>query len=661
MSKKIYRTRRKHRSNKRSVKRTNGKIHKRTKKKTRRNNERISRKILYGKNQHGGTFQYYKDLAGSKFEQAGTMISSKLKGIEGKVEEKTENATKSLESLKEKYERWDEVELTWDNNNSYDINFDLNTGILRGKAYLRYGGGRWKFKLFPNRFKLEENGNVLYINIPPGGVDLAKNDEENDISLTRKITIIFTGQMANDNKQNLMDSLYKFRMGLVHYGQPRLYRRNILPRSSSLASSSYLASSSLSLQLPLVGADSRSSVTPQSGLIFRANSQHPSNTPSGTSGTPITPVPQSVKVEGLPIVRFGNSGNNCYRNAVYSVFLNNAFIRRKIMKLKEATDGDEFNRNAYNNFITCLKNIALGEAENGGLHRYEEGAFQINTAMRDYIASYVSSTGKNDWDWFLYAGGGFSSEEQQDSGEFLGYFSRVFSLLGIKVCEYEQITATMKSEQMPQEFWNNDALEWLRVLSPSTYQVELFNDTHKPHELGIDPKTGKRKSIFTFCREIFIRNQITYGIDTTVIASPLVTAPNFVCLNDNRYEHVNIWGTGIFKGWKNMENYKIQSVIQVPIYVINDNELEFRDRDYNCCGVIFHLGNSPNSGHYVSCVKINEHWYYFNDGYLPQILDIGKVEELFTDTFQPPVKSVSRGDRFTIVTVIYELDRSSEP
>jgi hypothetical protein len=74
------------------------------------------------------------------------------------LKKKTENATKSLESFKENYEIWDEVELTWDNNNSYDINFDFNTGILRGKAYLRYGGGRWKFKLFPKRFKLEENG-----------------------------------------------------------------------------------------------------------------------------------------------------------------------------------------------------------------------------------------------------------------------------------------------------------------------------------------------------------------------------------------------------------------------------------------------------------------------------------------------------------------------
>ena len=110
-----------------------------------------------------------------------------------------------------------------------------------------------------------------------------------------------------------------------------------------------------------------------------------------------------------------------------------------------------------------------------------------------------------------------------------------------------------------------------------------------------------------------------------------------------------------------MENYKIQSVIQLPLYVIKDNVLEFWDRDYNCCGVIFHLGNTPNSGHYVSCVKINKHWYFFNDGQPPKDRETTEVNELFADTFQPPVDYVSDVDRFTIVTVIYELDRSSEP
>lgn len=658
MSKKIYRTRRKHRSNKRSIKRTNRKIHKRTYKKAKRNNERISRKIIYGKKQHGGTLQYYSDLAGSKLKQAEKMISSKLKEIEEKVEEKAEDATKSLESFKEKYEIWDEVELTWDNNNSYDINFDFNTGILRGKAYLRYGGGRWKFKLFPNRFKLEENDSVLYINIPPGGVDLAKNDEENDISLTRKITIYFTGQRANDNKQNLMDSLHMFRSGLVNYSQPTLRGRNIRPRSSSLSSSSS------SLQLPLVGDDSRYSLTPPGGLIFRANSPHPSNTTPGTPGTPPIriPAPQSVELVGFPIVKFVNSGNHCYRNAVYSVFLNNAFIRREIMRLNMATSGTKFNRDAYNNFITCLKNIALGETKNNGFHpgglNMGGQPLQINTAMYNYITSYVQLTKSNEWVRFLDSDGGLSNEDQQDSGEFLGYFSRAFSLLGIKVCEYEQITATMMLGQSEQKFWNETNAAW-EALSPSTYRVELFDDTHKPHELGIDPKTGKRKSIFTFYSEIFIRNQITYGIDTTVIASPLVTIPNFVCLNDNRYEHTTIDGNVIHN--KNMVNYKIRKVIHVPIYFINDNnELGFRVRDYNCCGVIFHLGNTPNIGHYVSCVKIIDDWYFFNDGHDPQILKKNKVKKLFADKFQPPVDYVSPVDRFTIVTAIYELDRSSD-
>jgi hypothetical protein len=138
---------------------------------------------------------------------------------------------------------------------------------------------------------------------------------------------------------------------------------------------------------------------------------------------------------------------------------------------------------------------------------------------------------------------------------------------------------------------------------------------------------------------------------------PFNTTPNFVCLNNNRYKQN---GSHFLK---DMKNYPILKEIRVPIFHINKKEfsLNFNDYNYNCCGVIFHLGNTPNSGHYVSCVKINKHWYFFNDGHLPKKLEDPEVDELFTDTFQPPVDYVSLGDRFTIVTVIYELDRSSEP
>jgi len=402
------------------------------------------------------------------------------------------------------------------------------------------------------------------------------------------------------------------------------------------------------------------------------NSPHPLNRTLGTP--PIrTSSPQSVKLEGIPIVRFGNSGNHCYRNAVYSVFLNNAFIRREIMELKEATVGKDFNLIPYNNFITCLKNIARGETTSlhpGGPSKGGNDPLQINTAMYNCIASYVKSTESNEWVRFLDSEDGFSNEDQQDSGEFLGYFSRAFSLIGIKVCKYEQITATMKNKINPPKYWNAGVGNWT-ALSTSTYQLTTFDDTLKQNELDLDE--GKSKSIFTDYREIFIKDKETLSVgdyamsdDVTIwntpvrnIRGPFNTTPNFVCLNNNRYKHTTIWG--VFQGYKNIENLRIEEVISVPMFLINDNKLYYSHHDYNCCGVIFHLGDRPNHGHYVSCVKINNVWYYFNDGHETQILDEDKVKELFADTFQPPVESVSPGDRFTIVTIIYELDGISEP
>ena len=402
--------------------------------------------------------------------------------------------------------------------------------------------------------------------------------------------------------------------------------------------------------------------TPPSLILQQGpqNSPHPFNITPGTSAS------QSMESVDFHIVRFGNNINHCYRNAVYSVFLNNAFIRREIMKLKKTTD------DADNHFIKCLKNIAQGETNNDGLHpggpsKDGDDPLQINTAMYNYIDSYVKSTGSKEWVRFLNAGRGFSNEDQQDSGEFLGYFSRAFSLLGIKVCEYEQITATKMSDSDPQLFWNTTKGGW-GALSGSTYQLTTFDDTLKQNELDLNE--DEFKSIFTDYREIFIKDKKTFSIGDYGVGDddtwtnrvinyrgPFNTTPNFVCLNNNRYKQNGL------HFWKDMENYPILEEIRVPIFHINEKEisLNFQDYNYNCCGVIFHLGNTPTSGHYVSCVKINDVWYFFNDRHLPKKLETTEVRELFADTFQPPVKSVSRGDRFTIVTVIYELDRRSEP
>ena len=37
------------------------------------------------------------------------------------------------------------------------------------------------------------------------------------------------------------------------------------------------------------------------------------------------------------------------------------------------------------------------------------------------------------------------------------------------------------------------------------------------------------------------------------------------------------------------------------------------DAEYSLCGVVLHVGSGPNHGHYVSLVKIHNHWLFFDD------------------------------------------------
>ena len=40
---------------------------------------------------------------------------------------------------------------------------------------------------------------------------------------------------------------------------------------------------------------------------------------------------------------------------------------------------------------------------------------------------------------------------------------------------------------------------------------------------------------------------------------------------------------------------------------------------YDLFGIIIHIGNSPNRGHYTTFIKMNEEWFYYNDSHVYKV------------------------------------------
>jgi hypothetical protein len=680
------------------------------------------------------------------------------------------------------------VELTWDENNSYNISFNKRTGVLTSKAYWIDGGGTWNFKLYPRYFNLEEdvsNGIGFSIYLTDTSKKKAKRENKH---VKDKITILFTGEDAKDNKLELMYELSNFRFGIREHGNedyseiitqspisstplhsippsssrssttPPPSSRPSIPPSATLLLNPGIDQSSESdtedlpgegitsgwyfYQTPLVKIDDN-----YQGPIERAFKDNPINRDFKlddnisidflkmkmkyiSSGNelkiikitedakkqskefiknirsfnkskkqksenskknkqkmiPNTPHPINIpdlkddkskktRLRGIEhilearadifpdiksssgnnkIVVFDNYGQHCYRNAVYSIFLNNISLRDRIRKLK--TEGNR----QKTDFITCLKNISEGDISNNSVHL--EGPvkggdnLQINTAMYNFIDNHVSSNPSTEFKWRNFLRGGVEAlgdENQKDTSEFLPYFSRALSLLGIDICKYIQIR-TVK-QQGEEKYWNRneDSMEKLSmnqvnsgVKPTDTAQLEIFDETHKANDINDG-------SIFTGYRDIFIKEEKEYRIGDgqlrfpgpiTEIKAPYNNPPYFVCLSNNRYSHETYT--------KDMTRYPILEEIVIPVITMRENKLVIINYKYDCCGVAFHLGSEPNQGHYVSCVKMKNQWYYLNDGHPPVETDFKEFEN---DNFRPAIYYVSPSDRFTIVTVTYAI------
>ena len=55
------------------------------------------------------------------------------------------------------------------------------------------------------------------------------------------------------------------------------------------------------------------------------------------------------------------------------------------------------------------------------------------------------------------------------------------------------------------------------------------------------------------------------------------------------------------------------------------------DAKYSLFVVLFHVGNGPNHGHYVSLVKSHNHWLFFDDENV-EMIDESVVQTFFGST-----------------------------
>jgi len=364
------------------------------------------------------------------------------------------------------------------------------------------------------------------------------------------------------------------------------------------------------------------------------------------------------------VARFSNPGNHCYRNAAYSVFLNNNQLRAAILEKFPAdfVPGDGHT----NEFIKCLQKICL----HGGVHpigvvpnRQSRGPLdQINTAMYNFLEV---APGKEKYDLDNYFSTdkeeGMSNEGQHDSGEFIQYFSIALSLLGINVCEYVEFrTRKAIGNEL---YWNkrDDQMDPLTI-SPVDEKSEGYTAQLTTVNLALNKKGSDNQevnwekqgtSIFQKYAEIFMERSENY---TIAVEPPIVKYPNpinnirapfdapplFICLSNNR---TTLDDYGNQK--KDNSFYPIEEEIKIPIISQDQqtNALSLTYHNYTCCGVAFHRGPSPTFGHYVSCVKSGDGWHFLNDAHPPKAVTWRNFKD----------DNLSDADgRYTIVTATYE-------
>ena len=105
--------------------------------------------------------------------------------------------------------------------------------------------------------------------------------------------------------------------------------------------------------------------------------------------------------------------------------------------------------------------------------------------------------------------------------------------------------------------------------------------------------------------------------------------------------------------------FPIHDSVEIPVVTFEDGQFYTREHRYRCCGIVFHIGATAKSGHYVSCTKIGNKWIYFNDSQQP----IEKTwDDLKSDTFTNPYDTddrtrfkVADKHRPTIVIALYQL------
>ena len=117
-------------------------------------------------------------------------------------------------------------------------------------------------------------------------------------------------------------------------------------------------------------------------------------------------------------------------------------------------------------------------------------------------------------------------------------------------------------------------------------------------------------------------------------------APELILLSHSRVP---------LEGGKDFTEYPIKSDIHIPVSN-PDNPIRTKHVKYTACGVVFHSGRDPKSGHYFSCTKIGRQWYILNDSSLPEPVEWGHFSQ---DTFgQNP--SDEGWSRPTIIMVLYQ-------